>query len=157
MQLFFILSKIQKYSMIWNFSLDIILILLWNAVYRLHQLKFDGWHKILSFWQSSNFLSPTSECNSYYRGCSYDTASSYFFRASEVWSILHHGSVGASSEKNEWNLILILTLTVTLNLLFPSIVFHNKICVFIVIFMALSFVRLIFYMRRQHQLDYMYL
>ena len=33
-----------------------------------------------------------------WRGCSSDITSSYFFRPSKVWSILHHGSVGASSE-----------------------------------------------------------
>ena len=32
-------------------------------------------------------------------------------------------------------------LTLTLNFLLPSIVFHNKICVFIMIFRALSFLR----------------
>ena len=32
------------------------------------------------------------------RGCSSDIASSYFFRPSKVWSMLHYGSVGASPE-----------------------------------------------------------
>ena len=54
--------------------------------------------------------------------------------------MLHYGSVGASSEKNKRNLTQ--TLTQTLNLLLPSIVFHNKICVFIMIVTALSFLRL---------------
>ena len=31
-------------------------------------------------------------------GCSSDIASSCFFRSNKVWSVLHHGSVGASSE-----------------------------------------------------------
>ena len=39
--------------------------------------------------------------------------------------------------------LLNLILTLTLDLLLPSIVFYNKICVFIMIFMALSFFRLI--------------
>ena len=65
--------------------------------------------------------------------------------------MLHHGSVGVSSEKNK--IILTLSLTLNLNLLLPSIAFHNKICVFIMIFTA--YARLIFYMRRQCQLDYM--
>ena len=50
--------------------------------------------------------------------------------------MLHHGSVGASSEKNKRHLDL------TRNIPLPSIVFHNKIFVFIMIFTALSFVRL---------------
>ena len=37
---------------------------------------------------------------------------------------LHQGPVGASSEQNKRNL----TLTLTLNLLLPSIAFYNKIC-----------------------------
>ena len=56
--------------------------------------------------------------------------------------MLHHGSVGASSEYNKRNLAL--TLTLTFNLLLPSIVLNNKICVFIMIFItALSILRLI--------------
>ena len=54
-------------------------------------------------------------------------------------SMLHHGSVGESLKQNKRNL----TLALTLNLLLPSIVFHNKICVKIRIFTALSFLRLI--------------
>ena len=73
--------------------------------------------------------------------CSFDIASSCFFRPSKVWSTLHHGSVGASSEYYKRNLTQRLTLT--LNLLLPSIVFHNKICGFIMIFTALSFLPLI--------------
>ena len=38
--------------------------------------------------------------------------------------------------------------------LFCMIVLHDKICVFVIIFTALSFSRLIFYIRRQCQLDY---
>ena len=37
----------------------------------------------------------------------------------------------------------LLTLTLALKLLLPSIVFYNKICVLIMIFTALSFLRLI--------------
>ena len=37
-----------------------------------------------------------------------------------------------------------LTLTLTINLLLPSIVFHNKICVFIMISTTLSFLGLIY-------------
>ena len=37
-----------------------------------------------------------------------------------------------------------LTLTLTLNLVLPSIVFHHKIFVFVMIFTALSFSRLVF-------------
>ena len=73
------------------------------------------------------------------RGCSFDFASSYFFRPNKVWSMLHHGSVGTSSEQNLRNLILALNL----NLLLPSIVFHYKICIFVMIFTALSFLWLI--------------
>ena len=40
------------------------------------------------------------------------------------WSILHHGSLGASSEENKRNLTL--TLTFNLLLLLPSIVFMIK-------------------------------
>ena len=54
-------------------------------------------------------------------------------------SMLHHGSVESSSEYNKRNL----TLTLTFNVLLPSNVFHNKIFVLIIIFMALSFLRLI--------------
>ena len=39
---------------------------------------------------------------------------------------------------------LTLSLTLTLNFLLPCIVFDNKICVFIMIFMALSFLRVIY-------------
>ena len=39
--------------------------------------------------------------------------------------MLHHGSVLASLKQNKRNLIL--TLTLTLNVLLPCIVFHNKI------------------------------
>ena len=38
-------------------------------------------------------------------------------------SMLHHGSVGAILKQNKRNLIL----TLTLNVLLPSIVFHDKI------------------------------
>ena len=72
------------------------------------------------------------------------------FRASKFWSMLHHGSVGVSSEWNERNL----TLTLTLNLALPSIILHNKICVFITIFTALSFYALFLY-KKHCQLDYM--
>ena len=57
------------------------------------------------------------------------------FLPSNVRRMLHHGSVGASWEWNKRNL----TLTLTLNLLLHSIVFYNKICVFIIIFTDLSF------------------
>ena len=50
--------------------------------------------------------------------------------------MLHHGSVGASSEQNKRNL------TLTLTVPSPSIVFQNKIFVFIMSFTALSFLRL---------------
>ena len=52
-------------------------------------------------------------------------------------SMLHHGSLGASLKQNKRNL------TLTLNLLLPFFVFHNKICVVIIIFTAFSFLRLI--------------
>ena len=55
-------------------------------------------------------------------GCSSDIASSYFLRASKVWSMLHHGSVGASSEYKKRNL----TLNPSPSIL-PSIVFYDKI------------------------------
>ena len=55
--------------------------------------------------------------------------------------MLHHGSVGVNSKVKKRNLTL--TLTITLNLLLLSIVFHNKICVVIMIFTALSSLRLI--------------
>ena len=42
--------------------------------------------------------------------------------------MLHHGSVGVSSEYNKGNLTL--TLTLNLLLLLPSIVFYDKICVY---------------------------
>ena len=48
--------------------------------------------------------------------------------------MLHNESVEASAEWIKRNL----TLTVTLNLLLPSTVFHDKICVLIPIFMTLS-------------------
>ena len=48
--------------------------------------------------------------------------------------MLHQGSVEVSSEYNKRNL----TLIPTLDLLLPSTVFHNKICVFIMTFTALS-------------------
>ena len=67
--------------------------------------------------------------------------------------MLHHGLEGASSEYNKRNLTL--TLTLNLQLLLHSIVFHNKICVFFMIFTTLSILRLIYYTRRQCQLDYM--
>ena len=44
-------------------------------------------------------------------------------------SMLYHGPMGESLKQNKRNL----TLTLTLNLLLASIVFHNKICVFIII------------------------
>ena len=53
--------------------------------------------------------------------------------------MLHHGSVGVSLEQNKRNL------TLTLNVPLPSIVFHNKIFVFIMIFTALLFLRLYSY------------
>ena len=49
------------------------------------------------------------------------------------------GQWGRGQNKIKQNL----TLTLTLNLLLPPIVFHNKICVFIIIFTALTFLRLI--------------
>ena len=54
--------------------------------------------------------------------------------------MLHHGSVGASSEQNKRNLTL--NLTLTLNLLLPTIDFLIKF-VSIMVFKALSFLRLI--------------
>ena len=76
------------------------------------------------------------------RGCSPDIAFSYFFRPSKVGSMLHHESVWASLQQNKRNLILAKTLT----LKFPSpfIIFHNKNYVFIMVFAALSFLRLIY-------------
>ena len=56
-------------------------------------------------------------------------------------SVLHHGSASASLKQNKRNLTL--TLILTLNILLPSIVFHNKIKVFIIFFMTFSFLRLI--------------
>ena len=56
-------------------------------------------------------------------------------------SMLNHGSVGSSSRYNKRNLTP--TLSIILNFLLPSIVFHNKTCVFIMIFMALSFIWII--------------
>ena len=56
-------------------------------------------------------------------GCSSDITSSYYFRPSKSRSMLHHGFVGASLKQNKRNL----TLTLTLNVLLPSIVFHDKI------------------------------
>ena len=55
--------------------------------------------------------------------------------------MLHHGSVRVSSELNKRNLTL--TLRLNILLLLPSIVFYNKICVFIMIFTALLLLRLI--------------
>ena len=86
-----------------------------------------------------SFLKSIEKKISHLWGCSFDIASSYFFRQSKVRSMLHHGSLGTRSEKNKRNL----TLRLTLNLLLPSIVFYNKICVLIIIFTALSFLRLI--------------
>ena len=62
--------------------------------------------------------------------------------------MLYHGSVGVSSEQNKRNL------TLTLNVPLPSIVFHNKIFVFIMIFTALFLFTAYFLHRRQCQLDY---
>ena len=82
-----------------------------------------------------NDLSPS-------KGCSSDIGSSYFSRPSKVRSMLrsmlHHWSVKLSSEENKTNL------TLTLNLLLPSIVFYNKIRFFIMIFTVLSFLRFIY-------------
>ena len=79
-----------------------------------------------------------------YEGVHLTLSPDIFFRRRKVWNMLHQGSVGASSEQNKRNLTLIL------NLLLASIVFHNTICVFIIIFTALSFFmaysKLIFYM-----------
>ena len=62
-----------------------------------------------------------------------------FFCPSKVWSMLHHESVEASSEQNK----ISLTLTLTFKFLLPSNVFHNKICILIMIRTALSFLWLI--------------
>ena len=82
-----------------------------------------------------NDLSPS-------KGCSSDIGSSYFSGPSKVRSMLrsmlHHWSVKLSSEENKTNL------TLTLNLLLPSIVFYNKIRFFIMIFTVLSFLRFIY-------------
>ena len=51
--------------------------------------------------------------------------------------MLHHGWISGGEFR------INLTLTLNLLLLLPSIVFYNKICVFIMIFKALSFLRLI--------------
>ena len=75
--------------------------------------------------------------NSCIWGCLSDIASLYFSRESKIRTMSHQGSVGVSSEQNKRNL------TLTRNLLLSSIVFLNKICVFIIIFRALSFLRLI--------------
>ena len=72
-------------------------------------------------------------------GCSSNIASSYFSVQVKSWRMLHHGSVGVSSEQNKRNL----TLTLNLLLLLPSTVFYNKICVFIMIFTALSLLLLV--------------
>ena len=56
-------------------------------------------------------------------------------------SMLNHGSVGASSRYNKRNLTP--TLSIIFNFLLPSIVFHKKTCVFIMIFMTLSFIWII--------------
>ena len=55
-------------------------------------------------------------------------------------SILNHASLGPASELKKINLTLNLTLTLKVPL--PSIAFHNKILVLIMIFTALSFLRL---------------
>ena len=71
--------------------------------------------------------------------------------------MLRHGSVGANSKVKKRNLTL--TLTITINLLLLSIVFHDKnLCLYhnfygFIIFTAYS--RLIFYMRRSCQLEFM--
>ena len=75
------------------------------------------------------------------RGCLSDISSSHFLDASKVWGMLHHGSVGASLEQNKRNLTL--TRTLTLDLLLPPIVFHNKNCDFVMLFTELSFLQLI--------------
>ena len=72
-------------------------------------------------------------------GCSSDIASSYFSIQVKSRSMLHHGWISGG----EFRINLTLTLTLNLLLLLPSIVFYNKICVFIMIFKALSFLRLI--------------
>ena len=69
------------------------------------------------------------------RECSFDIVSSSFFLPRKVWSMLHQGSVGASWEENKRNI----TLTLTLNLILPSIIFHNKTCVFIMVLQLYDF------------------
>ena len=61
-----------------------------------------------------------------YLSVSYDyglskVASLYFFRPSKVTEHATHGSMGASLKQNKRNL------TLTLKVLLPSIVFHNRI------------------------------
>ena len=56
--------------------------------------------------------------------------------------MLHYGPVWASSEQNKRNLTIIKTLT--LKILLPSIVFHDQIYIFMMIFMALSYLLLIY-------------
>ena len=69
------------------------------------------------------------------RECSFDIVSSSFFLPRKVWSMLHQGSVGASWEENKRNI----TLTLTLNLVLPSIIFHNKTCVFMMVLQLCDF------------------
>ena len=63
--------------------------------------------------------------------------------------MLHHGSVGASSE---WNKI-ILTLTLTLNVPLPSIVFIDRGSVFIMIFEAFSYGIFTAYISREEEMS----
>ena len=69
----------------------------------------------------------------YFRGCLSDIASSYLFRPSKVWKDVTSRVSGGEFKIKKRNL------TLTLNLLVPSIVFHNNICVLIMIFTDLSF------------------
>ena len=71
-------------------------------------------------------------------GCSSDISSSYFFYPSEVWSLLSRVSGG------EFRIKEIKTNPNPNPNVKPSIIFHNNICVFIMIFTALSFLQLIY-------------
>ena len=78
------------------------------------------------------------------RGCSSDIASSHFSVQVKSRSMLHHGSVGVSSEQNKRNL----TLTYHYYLL---LFFYDKICLYHDFYGFTSFTaysQLIYYMRR---------
>ena len=91
-----------------------------------------GINSIKDYYSALNFLSDS--CNFILPGCSSDITSSNFFRPSKVTELVTlRVSEGEFKKK--------LNLNPNPYLLLPSIVFHNKICVFIIIFTALSFLR----------------